>query len=144
MVPSPTKLRQFALTGWTRHNQAKMSNQETNQLISNIIERLLTLNPTRVILFGSRALDQATANSDIDLLVVVDRDYIPQSYKEKSELYLQVSRQLRDIRQQVPVDLIVHTKPMYQKFIELNSMFSKEIAQKGIVLYEADQSGLAK
>ena len=121
-----------------------MSNHETELLISNIIDRLSALKPVRVILFGSHAQDQATAYSDIDLLVVVDRDDMPKNYKEKSELYLEVSRQIRDIRQQIPVDLIVHTKPMYQKFIELNSMFSKEITQKGVVLYEADQSGLAK
>jgi len=38
----------------------------------------------------------------------------------------------------IPIDLIVYTKPMYNKFNELGSLFSKEISQKGIVLYESD------
>jgi hypothetical protein len=34
------------------------------------------------------------------------------------------------------VDLIVHTKAMHRKFIETDSMFAREILQKGKVLYE--------
>jgi hypothetical protein len=34
------------------------------------------------------------------------------------------------------IDLIVHTKPMHEKFIQLGSMFSREVATKGVVLYE--------
>ena len=33
-------------------------------------------------------------------------------------------------------DLIVHTKPMHDKFLQLGSMFSKEILKRGEVLYE--------
>jgi hypothetical protein len=61
------------------------------------------------------------------------------SYKEKSNIYLKVSYVLSDITRKIPIDLIVYTKPMYEKFIELGSLFSKEISRKGIVLYEADQ-----
>jgi hypothetical protein len=34
------------------------------------------------------------------------------------------------------IDLIVHTKPMHEKFIQLGSMFSREVTTKGVVLYE--------
>jgi hypothetical protein len=82
-------------------------------------------------------------DSDIDLLVVTNSDYFPGNYQEKSDLYLTVSRVIRDIRRQVPIDLIVHTKSMHRKFIELDSMFSKEILQRGVVLYEADHQSVA-
>jgi hypothetical protein len=52
---------------------------------------------------------------------------------------LKVSNVLTDITRKTPIDLIVYTKPMYEKFIELGSLFSKEISRKGTVLYEADQ-----
>lgn len=108
-----------------------------------IVERLKKIHPHKIILFGSYAYGDASADSDIDLLVVTDSDEFPKNYREKTETYLAVSRVIRDIKRQVPVDLIVHTKPMHKKFIELESLFSKEILQKGIVLYEADYKGVA-
>ena len=77
-------------------------------------------------------------DSDIDLIVVTSDDHLPKSYKEKSEVYLKVSSALTGITGKIPIDLIVYTKPMYNKFNELGSLFSKEISQKGIVLYESD------
>jgi hypothetical protein len=63
---------------------------------------------------------------------------MPECYREKSEVYLKVSSALTEIARKIPIDLIVYTKPMYNKFNELGSLFSKEVSQKGIVLYEAD------
>jgi len=77
-------------------------------------------------------------DSDVDLIVVTNDDYMPQSYKQKSEVYLKVSSALTEITGEIPIDLIVYTKPMYDRFNELGSLFSKEISQKGTVLYEAD------
>jgi uncharacterized protein len=65
---------------------------------------------------------------------------LPQNYHEKEEVYLAVARRLRDIRGKVPVDLIVHTRPMHDKFIEMNTLFARELLQKGILLYESDNS----
>jgi len=39
-----------------------------------------------------------------------------------------------DLRNEFAIDLIVHTKKMNEKFIELDSSFSKEIVSKGISL----------
>ncbi|MCB0172217.1 MAG: nucleotidyltransferase domain-containing protein [Anaerolineae bacterium] len=114
-----------------------MNQEALKQFIPLLIERLKPVDPVKVILFGSYASGTPDEDSDIDLLVVTNSDHFPQSYTEKSAIYLEVSQQLRDLRGQVSIDLMVHTRPMHQKFIELNSMFSKEITQNGIVLYEA-------
>lgn len=103
-----------------------------------LMDRLRQLDLFKVILFGSYAAGTPVGNSDIDLLVVLNRDEYPETYREKSDLYLQVSRAIRDVRQQVPVDLIVQTKTMYEKFVEIDSLFAREIREKGQVLYEAD------
>ncbi len=116
---------------------------EVKQYLPLIVERLRAVNPAKIILFGSYAYGKPTTDSDLDLMVILNQDDLPNSYKEKSELYLQVSRMIRDIRQQIPIDLIVHTQAMYKKFIALGSIFSKEIAKKGIVLYEADNQRVA-
>lgn len=99
-----------------------------------IIERLKPLNIEKVILFGSYAYGIPNEESDIDLYVVTKDDFIPQSWKEKNEVYLNVSKSLRDLRTRFAIDLIVHTKQMNDKFIELNSSFSKEILTRGKVL----------
>jgi len=111
---------------------------KTNEYIPLLLERLRAIHPYKVILFGSCAYGKIQPDSDIDVLVVTDSDAFPQNYQERSELYLNVSSVIRDIRSQVPVDLIVHTRSMHKKFIELGSMFSQEILQKGKILYEAD------
>lgn len=105
-------------------------------LKNQLIERLKPLNPEKVILFGSYAYGEPSKDSDIDLIVVTDDDIMPSNFDEKMQVYLKVSNALTDIRRSVPIDLIVHTKPMHKRFIELNSMFYREIAEKGIVLYE--------
>ncbi|WP_425492149.1 nucleotidyltransferase domain-containing protein [Desulfurispirillum indicum] len=101
---------------------------------AEICEKLKSLNPASVILFGSHAHGSAADDSDIDLYVITNDDYIPQSWAEKNQIYLQFARQLRSLRQRVPIDLLVHTKKMNKKFVEMDSALSREIMQKGIRL----------
>lgn len=101
---------------------------------NQLIERLKPRNPERVILFGSYAYGQPSRDSDIDLIVVTADGFVPQNFKENSEVYLKVSRTLRDIQAIIPMDLIVFTKPMYEKFVELKSMFSRKVLREGITL----------
>ena len=101
---------------------------------SEIIKRLEPLNLDKVILFGSYAYGTPNIDSDIDLYVVTKDEYTPQNWKEKSELTRKVSRKLRDLRSKFAIDLIVHTKEMNRKFIELNSSFSREILSKGSLI----------
>ena len=102
-------------------------------LKQDILDRLKPLQPEKVILFGSYAYGEPHEDSDIDLLVVTNDDTIPGSYREHIRNYLRVAEALRDIRKTVPIDVIVHTKAMYAKFLELGSLFSKEIVSRGVV-----------
>ncbi|OHE15838.1 MAG: DNA polymerase subunit beta [Sulfurimonas sp. RIFOXYD12_FULL_36_11] len=99
-----------------------------------IVERLKPLDPDKIILFGSYAYGTPNEDSDIDLYVVTKDEFIPQSYQEKSNIYLSVSKQIRDLHKKTAIDLIVHTKSMADKFKELNSSFSRELLTKGKVL----------
>jgi predicted nucleotidyltransferase len=117
-----------------------MTTLEASSYVPLILERLKRINPAKVILFGSHAHGTASAASDLDLLVVTNDDTLPQSYHEKEQIYLEVARLLRDIKGSIPVDLIVHTRPMHTRFIEMNSLFARELLREGIVLYENDNS----
>ena len=100
-----------------------------------IVERLKPLNPEKIILFGSYAYGTPNEESDIDLYVVTGDDVMPQSWREKMDIYLKYAEQIEDIMYKYPVDLITHTKKMNEKFLKLNSSFSRKIYQEGKVLY---------
>ncbi len=108
----------------------------SNELKTELLNRLSTANISKVILFGSYASGKPETDSDIDLLIVTNDNYIPKNYKEKMKLYHKVSSQLIELKKKIPIDLIVHTNPMHEAFIRLGSMFSKEVMKKGIILYE--------
>ncbi len=99
-----------------------------------IIERLKPLNPDKIILFGSYAYGTPNDESDIDLYVVTNDEFMPKDYNENMDIYLKVADVMQDILQEYPTDLITHTKAMNKKFIELNSSLAKEIFNKGTIL----------
>jgi len=117
--------------------------QIDNIYIEQLKQKISELNPYLILLFGSYASGNPNKDSDIDLLVVTNDTYIPQNFKEKSNLYVSISEHILPITKQVPVDLIVYTLPMYKKFIEIGSLFSKEIITNGIVLYENKYTTMA-
>lgn len=107
---------------------------DIENLKSEIIKRLLPLKPDKIILFGSYAYGTPNEDSDIDLYVVTNDDFIPQNFKEKNQLYLKVSKQIRELRKVIAIDLIVHSSRMYEVFKNTNSSFFKYDIQKGINL----------
>lgn len=108
----------------------------TEDLIRQLIDKLKTTDPCKIILFGSHAYGKPSPQSDVDLLVVTEDDFIPKDFNEKNAIYLRVSNSITEIEKIIPIDLIVHTKAMHRKFIQLRSMFSRKIVADGKVLYE--------
>jgi len=111
--------------------------REIEQLKNKIVERLKPFEPEKIILFGSYAYGIPHKESDIDLYIVTNDDFLPKDYEESNKIYMKISRAIQDIKEEFPIDMIVHTKKMYAKFIKLNGSFSKEILKKGIPLYES-------
>ncbi|HCY40863.1 MAG TPA: hypothetical protein DHV48_05830 [Prolixibacteraceae bacterium] len=109
-----------------------------NEIISHINLSFSNLNVIKVILFGSYAKGTQSADSDIDLLVVTNDDFVFESFAEKMKVKTQIANALNPLRKYVDIDLIVHTKPMFDKFIELDSGFKREILSSGSVIYEAN------
>jgi predicted nucleotidyltransferase len=114
--------------------------QTDNKYIKQLRDKLSELDPYLVVLFGSYAYGSPHTDSDLDIIVVLNDNTIPATFKEKQSLYLKVSPYTRAVAKQIPVDLVVYTIPMYEHFIKMKSSFSEEIIQKGIVLYEIAKS----
>ncbi|MCF8367426.1 MAG: nucleotidyltransferase domain-containing protein [Bacteroidales bacterium] len=109
-----------------------------DDIIAEINRSLQPLNINKAILFGSFAKGTQAENSDIDLLIVTNDNFVFQSFKHKMEAKLRISKALHSLRKFADIDLIVHTKPMFEKFILLNSGFKNEILNTGTVIYEAN------
>jgi len=72
--------------------------------------------------------------SDVDLYVVTKDDFIPKTWEEKSKIYnliyIKIDSLLEDLRTQIPMDLIVHTKKMHERFLKINSSFCRKIMKE--------------
>ena len=106
-----------------------------SEIVKNeIIDFLRPIDPEKVILFGSYAYGIPDADSDIDLYIVTQETIIPETFEENLQIKKRVYQALDKFRKKYASDIIVHTMPVHEKFIELGSSFSKEIMQKGIIL----------
>lgn len=102
-----------------------VSRRSIKQFATQVARRF---RPERIILFGSYAYGKPTADSDVDLLVVMPckRRTLDQAY----EIRLAV-------RSGFPMDLIVRTPAEVKKRVAWGDFFLREITEKGTVLYDA-------
>ncbi|MCF8360475.1 MAG: nucleotidyltransferase domain-containing protein [Prolixibacteraceae bacterium] len=111
---------------------------DKKRIIKEVRRSLKPINIHKVILFGSYSIGNQNKNSDIDLLVVTNDNFVFQSFKQKIETKIKIAQALESLRKEADIDLIVHTKPMHEKFLVLNSGFKKEVLDTGTVIYEAN------
>lgn len=118
--------------------------RNSNNYISVIVERLKAIDPYKIILFGSYACGTPNIDSDIDLIVILNKRGIAKTYNEKVQKRIAVNKQLLAIEREVPLDTLVYTLDEWELFLSQNSSFSKLVSRAGIVLYEADNPGMAQ
>ncbi len=114
----------------------KRTSVNRENCMSEIVERVKRIKPVKIILFGSYAWGVVHKDSDIDLIIILDKDGVPKDFSEKMDSYLSVKRLLRDMNGEIPMDVIVYTKGQWEKFLLLDSCFSKKVLKKGKILYE--------
>jgi len=106
----------------------------SGDLETRIRDALTPLHPEKVIVFGSYAWGRPTEDSDIDLYVVTRDDFLPATWRQKRDLVRAVSNRILDLRTQYAIDLLVHTKPMHRKFVEIDSSFARQVMNEGVRL----------
>ena len=84
--------------------------------------------PERVVLFGSHARGTPHADSDVDLLVVMDHD-------KKKDVEQAVDIDVR-LRRRFPLDLIVRRPSEIRRRLAMGDNFLRTILGEGQVLYE--------
>ena len=97
--------------------------------LKEAVKRIIdNFNPEKIILFGSYAYGHPTANSDIDLMVIMNTDEKP--HKRAVPL----RRVLKGIG--IPKDIIVKTPEEFNRFKDIIGTIIYPAAHKGKVLYE--------
>lgn len=114
-----------------------MNQVQATDYLNEALESLKTLDPLRIVLFGSAARGEVREWSDLDFLIVLDSDRIPETYEEKMQLKLDVRKKIRKLSYKVPIDLLVYTRPEYEALVNQNSSFVREILAEGKTLYES-------
>jgi predicted nucleotidyltransferase len=104
--------------------------------IQQIKIALKSIDPYKIILFGSVVTGNLHEDSDIDIIVVLNNETIPQTYNEKMELKLSVRKALREINKLVPIDSLTYTKKEYDLILKNKNSFFKEIDCIGKTIYE--------
>jgi predicted nucleotidyltransferase len=101
----------------------------TEESLTEIRKRIVdALAPERVILFGSYAERQATADSDLDLLVVTER---PVSRKERLARTQDLFRDLP-----IPVQVITISRQEFEETRDVIGGIAYPAAKYGRVIYE--------
>lgn len=103
----------------------KITKRTINLFAKQIAEQF---NPDQIILFGSYAYGKPTADSDVDMLVIMP--FKGKGAKKTSEILIATDPRF-------PVDLLVRTPKQIKTRIALGDFFIREITQKGKIIYEA-------
>jgi predicted nucleotidyltransferase len=101
----------------------------TPELLQEITHRIVdTIQPDKIILFGSRARDQASPDSDMDLLVIAP------SSQPRWQRAVPLYGVLSDIL--LPMDILVYTKEEVDEWRSVPQAFITTATHEGRVLYE--------
>jgi predicted nucleotidyltransferase len=107
-----------------------------DNVLNQLVERLKAADPYRIILFGSYAKGTAVHDSDIDLMVILDNDFVPKSCAEKLERNFGVHELVLDINYEYAMDLKIYSRAEFQNRKYAGSFFIKEIEKTGKIIYE--------
>src|SRR3990172_9207446 len=97
--------------------------------LKEAVRRIIdNFNPEKIILFGSYAYGQPTADSDLDLMVIMNTDEKP--HKRAVPL----RKVLKGIG--IPKDIIVKTPEEFESFKDIVGTIIYPAAHRGRLLYE--------
>jgi predicted nucleotidyltransferase len=101
-----------------------------DEFLKEVVKRIVdTVNPLKIILFGSYAYGEPKRGSDIDILVVMRNDI-----KSRREIASEIYGSLCGIL--IPKDIVVATLDDINNWKNVPHAFITKIVKKGKVIYE--------
>jgi len=104
--------------------------QEIQKHVSDVLNS--PPRPLRVILFGSHARGVPHGESDIDLVVVLDKEGKSGSYRTLVKNRVEISRRLRQLKRKHPVDILVYTKDEWEALRTSKTSLVQRIEAEGL------------
>jgi len=105
-----------------------MKDAAIDPLVDRVARRIArSLKPDKIIVFGSRVSGEATAESDIDLLVIYSGP------KSKREMQLTIHRLFR--RPDFSLDVFVMTPQELEEQKSVPNTLAREASERGVVCY---------
>ena len=99
------------------------------ELLEEIRRRIVdSIHPEKIVLFGSHAWGQPTEESDIDLLIVLNRSDLP-GYRAARQVY----HCLRGIK--APIEVTVCTRDQAARSMSVKTSLIRKALDAGILLY---------
>ncbi|MGI6206736.1 MAG: nucleotidyltransferase domain-containing protein [Anaerolineae bacterium] len=105
--------------------------QDVERIVQQIVD---AFRPQKVILFGSHAYGVPDAESDVDLLVVMDTDDPLHTAGLISSA----------IDHPFPIDILVLRPRDLEQSLDESSVFARQVSTEGRVLYEASDDRVAQ
>ena len=103
----------------------KVTPELLRELARKIAEKF---HPNRIILFGSHVWGNPGAESDVDLLVVME------TARRPAQQSAEISMACRP--RYLPMDIMVRTPAELEHRLRINDPFMRRIVEEGTVLYE--------
>ena len=103
---------------------------EVTEVAALIAERF---QPDRIVLFGSRATQRADAESDADLMVIMETATSP---------IKQAVAIVRTVPHRIPLDVLVQTPEHIAIGLAEENFFILDLMTEGITLFEAGDAGV--
>ena len=115
---------------WNRWPNGKLHMPENIELLLNqLVERVTgRFAPERIVLFGSYAVGRPSADSDVDLLIVMD---VKGSTRQKAN---EIDLLMAD--RTIPMDFVVLTPKEYERQKNLVGTIVYQAEREGKVIYE--------
>jgi predicted nucleotidyltransferase len=99
------------------------------EMLEEVTSRIVgAVHPEKIVLFGSHVWGRPTDESDIDLMVIVDRSNQP-AYRLAREIY----RSLRGLR--LPVEVVVRTREEMERGSTVKTSLERRVLEEGRVLH---------
>ena len=95
----------------------------------------LRFRPERIVLFGSRAAGTSTAESDVDIMVVMETSL-------RSPEQAALIRQTLDLSPPFAIDVLVRTPKQIHEGLADGDFFVEDLMTQGALLYEASDASL--
>jgi predicted nucleotidyltransferase len=104
----------------------------TPSFLQEIVRRIVdTVDPARIILFGSYAYGIPHKDSDVDILVIMETD------RPRHKRPAAINRALAGLL--IPKDILVYTPGEIDDWKDVPQAFVTQVLKKGVVVYDKDK-----